>query len=171
MRQTEVPNEEDALERLHHGLTLTVPEAAALLCISRSTAYAAARAGHLPTLRLGRRLVVPVPALRQMRACVTIALGLVSLLALGCSVTLVDAVNLYESGRNADAREKFVKLAEAGDPGAEYYLGRMSEEGRGTQKDYSKAVSWYHKAAEQGHMEAQNNLAWLYESGKNDFFR
>ena len=52
--------------RLEDRLTVTVPEAAQLLSISRSTAYAAAKAGQLPTLRLGRRLVVPVPALRDL---------------------------------------------------------------------------------------------------------
>ena len=40
-------------------LTLTVPEAAELLGISRGTAYEAARTGELPTVRLGRRLLVP----------------------------------------------------------------------------------------------------------------
>jgi excisionase family DNA binding protein len=38
---------------------LTVEEAAALLRISRGTAYEAARRGELPTVRLGRRLLVP----------------------------------------------------------------------------------------------------------------
>jgi excisionase family DNA binding protein len=64
--ESDVPSRVDALEHLRHSLTLTVPEAAVLLCISRGTAYAAARAGQLPTLRLGRRLVVPVQAFHQM---------------------------------------------------------------------------------------------------------
>jgi excisionase family DNA binding protein len=59
-------NEADAFARLGHRLTLTVPEVAAMLGISRSTAYVAARQGQLPTLRLGRRLVVSVPALIEM---------------------------------------------------------------------------------------------------------
>jgi excisionase family DNA binding protein len=42
--------------------TITVEEAAALLGIGRTAAYEAARRGQLPTRRLGRRLVVPVPA-------------------------------------------------------------------------------------------------------------
>jgi len=40
-------------------LTLSVPEAAELLGVSRGVAYEAARSGELPTVRLGRRLVVP----------------------------------------------------------------------------------------------------------------
>ncbi len=44
-------------------LTLTVPEAAVLLGISRGSAYEAARSGILPVRRIGRRLVVPRQAL------------------------------------------------------------------------------------------------------------
>lgn len=43
--------------------TLTVPEAGRLLGIGRDAAYAAAERGEIPTLRLGRRIVVPVPRL------------------------------------------------------------------------------------------------------------
>ena len=39
--------------------TLTVPEAAAVLGIGRDLAYRAAARGELPTIRIGRRLVVP----------------------------------------------------------------------------------------------------------------
>lgn len=46
--------------------TMTVTEAAAVLGISRSTAYELARAGTLPALRLGRRLVVPTHALEEL---------------------------------------------------------------------------------------------------------
>jgi excisionase family DNA binding protein len=44
-------------------LVMTVPEAAELLGISRESAYKAARAGQLPTVTLGRRLLVPVARL------------------------------------------------------------------------------------------------------------
>jgi excisionase family DNA binding protein len=47
-------------------LTYTVEEAAELLGVSRGSAYQAAREGQLPTLRLGRRLLVPRDALEQM---------------------------------------------------------------------------------------------------------
>jgi excisionase family DNA binding protein len=46
--------------------TITVEEAGPVLGISRSSAYEAARTGEIPTLRIGRRLVVPVGALRRM---------------------------------------------------------------------------------------------------------
>lgn len=46
--------------------TLTVPEAARLLGIGRDAAYRAAARGELPTLRVGRRILVPVAALDRM---------------------------------------------------------------------------------------------------------
>lgn len=46
--------------------TLTVEEACAILNIGRTLGYELARTGKLPTLRLGRRLVVPRPALERM---------------------------------------------------------------------------------------------------------
>ena len=47
-------------------LTISVPEAGTLLGISRALAYELAARGELPTLRLGRRLVVPRAALLAM---------------------------------------------------------------------------------------------------------
>lgn len=46
--------------------TLTVEETAIVLGIGRTAAYEAARRGEIPTLRIGRRLIVPVHALDQM---------------------------------------------------------------------------------------------------------
>ncbi len=43
--------------------TISVEEAGELLGISRRSAYRAAARGELPTLRLGRRLVVPTAKL------------------------------------------------------------------------------------------------------------
>ena len=47
-------------------LTCTVPEAGEALGIGRDAAYAAAGRGEIPTLRLGHRLVVPVPRLLEL---------------------------------------------------------------------------------------------------------
>jgi excisionase family DNA binding protein len=44
---------------MNEPLTLTVEQAAELLGVSRGLAYEAARRGQLPTIRLGRRLLVP----------------------------------------------------------------------------------------------------------------
>jgi excisionase family DNA binding protein len=47
-------------------LTYSVEEAARLLGVSRGVGYEAARRGQLPTIRLGRRLLVPKIALERM---------------------------------------------------------------------------------------------------------
>lgn len=54
------------LDDLHGRLTITVPEAGEVLGIGRAAAYAAADSGDIPTLRVGRRLIVPVARLRAM---------------------------------------------------------------------------------------------------------
>lgn len=57
MRGTTVLTVED------YPTTMTVEEAAELLGLSRSSAYRAAACGELPTLRFGRRIVVPTARL------------------------------------------------------------------------------------------------------------
>jgi excisionase family DNA binding protein len=47
-------------------LTFTVEEAGKLLGISRALAYEMARTRKLPTLRFGKRLVVPKKAVQDM---------------------------------------------------------------------------------------------------------
>ncbi len=51
------------VDDLDGRVTLTVEEAAGLLGIGRSVAYEAARRGELPARRVGRRVLIPVPAL------------------------------------------------------------------------------------------------------------
>jgi TPR repeat protein len=41
----------------------------------------------------------------------------------------------------------------------------MSLQGRGVEQDDAEAANWYRKAAEQGHITAQNNLGVMYERG------
>jgi len=64
-------------------LTITVEEAARLLGISRGLAYEMARIGKIPTIRFGRRLLVPRRALERL---------------LGESVT-AEGANKQQSGR------------------------------------------------------------------------
>ena len=47
-------------------LCITIEEAARMLGLGRHAAYAAARLGHLPTRRFGRKLLVPKEALRAV---------------------------------------------------------------------------------------------------------
>jgi len=48
------------------GETCSVEEMADLLGISRGSAYAAVRAGELPGIRVGKRVVVPVRRVAQL---------------------------------------------------------------------------------------------------------
>jgi len=54
------------LDDLRGRATITIPEASAVLSLSDWAGYQAAQRGEIPTLRIGRRLVVPVPALLRM---------------------------------------------------------------------------------------------------------
>ena len=42
----------------------------------------------------------------------------------------------------------------------------MYQKGKGVPQDDAEAVKWYHKAAEQGDADAQNNLGVMYRNGK-----
>lgn len=46
--------------------TLSVPEAGRIFGLSRPSAYAAAARGEIPTIKMGRRLLVPTGKLRSM---------------------------------------------------------------------------------------------------------
>lgn len=55
------------LENTHpERRVITVNEAARLLRISRGAAYEAARRQEIPTIRIGRRLLVPLSALDRL---------------------------------------------------------------------------------------------------------
>lgn len=47
-------------------LTLTIPEAAKVLGIGRNQAYEAARTGEIPVIKIGKRKLVPIAALRAI---------------------------------------------------------------------------------------------------------
>ncbi len=48
--------------------TLTVPETARVLGIARNSAYLAVRTGAIPSLKIGRRILVPRQAVERMLA-------------------------------------------------------------------------------------------------------
>ena len=53
------------LDDIETRLTLSVEEVAALLGLGRTATYEAARRGEIPCRKLGRRVIVPVPALLE----------------------------------------------------------------------------------------------------------
>jgi len=48
--------------------TLTVPETAALLGISRQHAYEGIKTGDIPCIRIGRKVLIPTAELRRLLA-------------------------------------------------------------------------------------------------------
>jgi TPR repeat protein len=44
-------------------------------------------------------------------------------------------------------------------------LGWLYKNGLGIAKDYTEAMNWFRKAANQGYAEAQNNIGWLFQNG------
>jgi hypothetical protein len=46
--------------------TLSIPESGKVLGIGRNQAYQAAQSGALPTLKFGKRIVVPIARLEKM---------------------------------------------------------------------------------------------------------
>jgi putative methionine-R-sulfoxide reductase with GAF domain len=58
------------------------------------------------------------------------------------------------------------RLAEQGDPRAEYALGKHYANGDGVVQDYRAAKDWFLAAAEQGHIRAQGKVAAAFWSGK-----
>ncbi len=64
-------------------------------------------------------------------------------------------------------RPPLKERAAAGDPEAQFSLGKNYEAGRsGLKQDYAIAASWYQKSADQGNVYAQASLGILYHSGK-----
>ena len=50
----------------HRCRTMTIEQAAVQLGIGRSLAYEAARRGEIPTIRIGRKLLVPIEQLERL---------------------------------------------------------------------------------------------------------
>lgn len=60
----------------------------------------------------------------------------------------------YEGGKDTQAFDHFMKAAENGRPGAQMKVGIAYYQGRGVERDVSKAETWLRKAAQGGEIEA-----------------
>jgi TPR repeat protein len=58
------------------------------------------------------------------------------------------------------------KLAEGGDPVAQFSVGAKYARGEEVKQDYGEAVQWFSKAADQGHVVAQAMLGAYYMAGR-----
>lgn len=60
----------------------------------------------------------------------------------------------------------FINQAKAGDANAQYYIGLFYDQGRDVPKDHQKAMEWWNKAAEKGHIRSQLTIAKRYFLGR-----
>jgi len=84
-------------------------------------------------------------------------------------VVLLLAFGLASCADTETRENKFAHIqlmAAKGDPGAQYNLGLMYEQGYGVTADTQKAASWFEKAAQQGEAGAQYRLGSLYAHGQ-----
>ncbi|MBM3563218.1 MAG: peptidoglycan-binding protein [Alphaproteobacteria bacterium] len=70
-----------------------------------------------------------------------------------------------ETPSSGDALAAIKRLAEEGQPAAQYELGARFAEGRGAPRDANAAAKWFERAAERGLAPAQFRLGSLYEKG------
>jgi TPR repeat protein len=77
-----------------------------------------------------------------------------------------DGQDAYASGNYQAAILEWIPIAKDGDAKAQYNLGWMRANGKGTAQDFQEAVDWYTKSAKQGYIHAQYNLANLYLRGQ-----
>lgn len=83
----------------------------------------------------------------------------------GCKQA-IPAVNHYKTflpTAKKSKEQELLELAEQGDANAQYELGYYYE---WKSCDDKKALEWYTKAAEQGHIRAQEQVAYIYRKGK-----
>jgi hypothetical protein len=71
-----------------------------------------------------------------------------------------------KSVSDAATLEQLRQLADRGDPSAEYALGARYAFGDGVRQNYSDAVRWFFRAAEQGHVISQATLGAYYMAGR-----
>ena len=71
----------------------------------------------------------------------------------------------YFDGDYVTALRELKPLAEQGDDDAQFWVGRMYDQGYGVIQNYKTAEKWYTLSAEQGDDDAQYNLGVMYDQG------
>lgn len=97
-----------------------------------------------------------------------LALATMTLAALAAPATadVKAGVDAWQAGNYAAAVKEWRPLADRGDADAQFNMAQAYRFGRGALPDMRIAQSWYEKAAQQGHEEAQVNLGLiLYQNG------
>ncbi len=79
---------------------------------------------------------------------------------------LNQGISAFRSGDYETAQRELTPAATGGDPQAQYYLGMVHNLRTGIAADPVQAVSWFRRAAEQGHGYGQFSLALMYFDGR-----
>ena len=87
-------------------------------------------------------------------------------ISLSVSADYIDGQRAYANGNYEFAVFEWTNVAEDGNARAQYNLGWMHANGKGTAQDFKEAIKWYSQSAEQGNVNAQYNLANLYLRGQ-----
>lgn len=75
-------------------------------------------------------------------------------------------IRAYNAQKYGPAFMFFSKAAKKNHAKAQDYLGHLYFTGKGVTKSYNQALSWYHKAAGQGNIASQKQLALMYKTGR-----
>lgn len=92
-----------------------------------------------------------------MRATFLLTLALL-LTPLPAHADTKSGVDAWERGEYAEAVSLWRPLAIAGDADAQFNLGQAYKLGRGVPVDLAEAEAWFRRAANQGHLQAEDNL-------------
>src|SRR5438270_921195 len=115
-----------------------------------------------PLCREFQTMRIPVRQIAAMAAAAALLIG-----AGAAFAGVKEGVDAWQAGNYAGAVREWRPLADRGDPDAQFNMGQAYKLGRGVPGDMGLAMSWYAKAAEQNHAQAQANLGLiLFQSGE-----
>ena len=103
--------------------------------------------------------------IRATLAALILVLCMVPVSLFASEDKFIDGLSAYVSGNYDKAADIWHPLAQQGHSEAQFYLGRMYDDGNGMPQDDAEAVKWYRRAAEQGYASAQFNLGFMYGNG------
>lgn len=107
-----------------------------------------------------------MPFKLSSRCVVSLALLLAILPAIPAGAAPLDeALKALEAGSNPKAVELLTKLANDGNPLAQFRLGDLYYQGRGVTEDENMAIYWWKKSAATGNAEAMYQIAHAYLFG------
>lgn len=85
----------------------------------------------------------------------------------GFAIIFILAIALFFLRKHSyNPFKKTLEKASAGDPQAQYEMGRMYYRGKYVIQDYATALTWFDTAAKNGHVPSMKALAGMYNAGQ-----